>query len=230
MSAATSPVGWKVGPEPDRAGGPVDERERDRQPGLLGEAVEAGLPVVGPAARALGRDGEQEVVRRVDAGHQGLDVGGRVRPVDRHRARGAHDGRERAAEELLLDHDPRLAALAPGEQQREDPVPVGRVRGADDDAVRRQGALGAPAGEAQDCAGETGTDDHAGHGVQATDVRPAARPTPVRAETGVRPPPARPIASTRPLCRRRGPPNARSPPCPRSRSSAPTPASVRSRP
>ena len=60
MSARTSPLSDERRAAADRARGRVDEGQRDRQPGLLGDPVEAALPVLRPAAGALGGDAEQE--------------------------------------------------------------------------------------------------------------------------------------------------------------------------
>ncbi len=78
-------AGQREGRAPaDRARGRVEEGQRDRQAGLLGDPVEAGLPVVALAAGALGRDAEQEGLVGLGVGEQRPD---RRRRGSRGRAR-----------------------------------------------------------------------------------------------------------------------------------------------
>ena len=134
---------------------PVDERQRDRQTRRAGDPPEARLPVLTLGAGALGGEDQQERLPGAGLGHEPADHRAGVGPVERDATEARQQPAERAAEDLLLDQHPGAHAAAPHDEQHHHEVPVGRVRGTDEDAGARHLAHGRPAGDAQHEGGES---------------------------------------------------------------------------
>ena len=106
----------------------VDESERDGQPGLAGDPVEARLPASVPPARAIGRDHETENLARPDAlddfrDHEtGESLSTGMPPS--HRMIGPRHPRKR----LFLPSQRMCMVEPPGDGEHEHEVPVRRVR------------------------------------------------------------------------------------------------------
>src|SRR5690606_13707861 len=82
--------------------GPVECEGDDRNARPMGDAPEAGLPVLGPSAGALGGDPEVEGLTRPEALDRVLHAAGMDPPVDRLATEPAEDRARRPDEERVL--------------------------------------------------------------------------------------------------------------------------------